>query len=236
VKNLIDLHTHSVLSKHGFSSLTENIEYAKRKGLKYYGISDHQNDEKGVGAHIYAFHNLRVLPKYVDDLRLLKGIECNMLEDGTIDKSGQMMSVFDYVICSLHGYMYKDQGYEKNTENYLKVLDDEDVLILGHIEDNRTPCDFEKVIKKAKELHKLVEFNNSSLGETSPREKVKENMLIMLDLCKKYNQPIIINSDAHVCYDVGETSRVDELIKESNFPINMILNYNEDLINEYLKK
>ncbi|MDO4197634.1 MAG: hypothetical protein Q4D13_01430 [Erysipelotrichaceae bacterium] len=63
-KSFVDLHTHSVLSKHAYSSLTENIEYAADNNLLYYGISEHQADQYGVGAHKYAFGNCkRITPK-----------------------------------------------------------------------------------------------------------------------------------------------------------------------------
>ena len=52
----------------------------------------------------------------------------------------------------------------------------------------------------------------------------------------KYDEPVIIGSDAHICYDVGEYELAYELLKEYKFPLNKVLNFNEDLIIEYFFK
>ena len=233
MENLIDLHTHSVLSTHGFSSLTENIEYALKKGLKYYGSSEHQFDNCGVGPHNFAFHNLRIVPTEINGMRFLKGCEFNILPDGSIDTSKVSKNHLDYGIASIHGYVYKDQGIELNTQAYLKALDNEFITIVGHLDDGHYPCDFEPIIKKAKELHKLIEINNTSLKPTTNRINSRNNLCKIIDLCIKYDEPVIINSDAHICYDVGQYELAQELLLGKGFPVNRILNFNEDLIKEY---
>lgn len=231
--NLIDLHTHSVLSTHAFSSLTENINSAKNKGLKYYGISEHQFDDKGVGAHAFAFHNLRIVPKYFGEMRFLRGCEFNILPDGSIDTSKLKKNHLDYGIASIHSYKYIDQDIEKTTNAYLKALDNKFINIIGHIDDGRYPVNFEPVIKKAKELHKLIEINNTSLKPTTNRLNSRENLKEVIKLCIKYDEPVIINSDAHICYDVGQFELANQLLEEMGYPKNRILNFNEDLIKEY---
>ena len=233
MNNLIDLHTHSVLSRHAYSTVTENIEWAVSKGLKYYGISEHQYDDKGVGPHYYAFSNLRTIPHIYKGMHILKGVEYNILIDGSLDADKIKLNRVDYGIASIHSYVYEDQGIEINTQNYLKVLENERVNILGHIDNGAVPCDFEKVIQRTKELHKLIELNNSSLQPWSSRTNAHDNMLEIIDLCIKYNQPVIINSDAHICYDVGNYELVDNLLNEKNFPNELVLNYNESLIKEF---
>ena len=57
----------------------------------------------------------------------------------------------------------------------------------------------------------------------------------MLNICKKYNQPIIMNSDAHIKYYVGKIDSVQKVVEDNGFPEELILNYSEDLIKEYLK-
>ena len=233
MKNLIDLHTHSVLSTHAFSSLTENIAVANQKGLKYYGISEHQYDDYGVGPHHFAFHNLRIVPKEINGTKFLRGCEFNILQDGSIESSKILRKHLDYGIASIHGYAYKDQGIELNTNAYLKALDNEFINIVGHADDGHYPVDFEPIVKKAKELHKLIEINNTSLKPTTNRINAYDNMIKLIKCCIKYDEPVIINSDAHICYDVGQYELALDLLNKLNYPLDRILNFNEDLIKEY---
>ena len=85
MKSIIDLHTHALASGHAYSTVKENIEYAKINGLKYYGLSDHGVNMPG-GPHLFYFQNLKVLPKEIDGVRILKGMEANIIDyDGNID-------------------------------------------------------------------------------------------------------------------------------------------------------
>lgn len=231
--NLIDLHTHSVLSTHGFSSLTENIDVALQKGLKYYGISEHQDDNLGIGAHQFSFHNLRIVPKEINGMIFLKGCEFNILPDGSIENENIQLKHIDYGIASIHSYKYKDQGLQLNTNAYLNALESDYIKILGHIDDGRYPADYNLIVKKAKDLHKVIEINNTSLKPTTNRINTKENLIKIIDCCKEYNEPIIINSDAHIKYDVGNYIEAYELLKECSFPNELIINFNESLIQEY---
>lgn len=232
--NLIDLHTHSVLSTHAFSSLTENIAEANRKGLKYLGSSEHQFDDKGVGIHPFAAHNLKSVPENINGTRFLKGLEFNIQLDGSIDTSSLKKSMLDYGIASLHSYVYHDQGIELNTKAYLNALDNEHITIIGHIDDGRYPTDYKQVIEKCKKVHKLIEINNSSLKPDNGRVNSRENYVKVIELCKELKQPVIINSDAHICYDVGNYELAYNLLKELYFPNELIVNFNENLILEYI--
>lgn len=234
MKNICDLHTHSVLSKHAYSSLTENIEYANSLGLKYYGIADHQYDSKDVGVHRYAIENLRVVPRVYNGTHILRGVEVNMLNDGSIDLIDPCRMNIDYAVCSLHKYAYGENlGIEKNTENYLKALDDKIVRILGHIDSDLFKCDYERVILKVIDKHKLVEINNSSLDPKGCRKNSRKNAISILEVCKKYNYPVILNSDAHIKYAIGNVDYCLDVVREVDFPIEKILNFNEELFLEY---
>ena len=54
MKSIIDLHTHALASGHAYSTVKENIEYAKINGLKYYGLSDHGVNMPG-GPHLFYY-------------------------------------------------------------------------------------------------------------------------------------------------------------------------------------
>lgn len=235
-KNLVDLHTHSVLSRHAYSSLTENIEYAISKGLKVYGISEHQPDSKGVGAHKYAFRNCaRLLENRFDNIQLLVGVELNILDED-FDVSGFDPSKLDYCIASMHKYVYSsDHTSEENTLNYIKACQTPYVTFLGHLDYSIFPCDYEKVVKAAKENDKLIELNNASLSPRGSRKGADKIDKIILEHCKNYNVPIIMGSDAHIKYDIGDVSYCINILEEVNFPKELIVNYNNDLLQKYFK-
>lgn len=235
MKNLIDIHTHSVLSLHAFSSLTENIEQAHKIGLKVYGISEHQYDNVGVGAHFYASNNTRVFPDYYEGMRVLKGIELNIL-DGHFDADKIRIEELDYCIASMHGYVYSSKHTSKeNTDNYIMACNTDYIKIIGHMDSSVYPCDYEAVILEAIKNNKLIELNNASLDPRGCRPGARENDKKILSLCAKHNCPIVVNSDAHIKYDVGNMESAFALLEEVNFPDELVVNYDLDLLNKYIK-
>ena len=70
--NKIDLHTHTVASGHAYSTLMDNIRAAKAKGMEIVGVSDHAPAMPG-STHEYHFSNQRVLPEFIEGIRVLKG-------------------------------------------------------------------------------------------------------------------------------------------------------------------
>ena len=79
-----------------------------------------------------------------------------------------------------------------------------------------------------------MEVNNSSLNPLSSRKHTRDNLITMLELCKEYEQPIIMNSDAHIFTDVGNREYSEQLIKEISFPEELIVNRSVDIFREYI--
>ena len=236
MKNLVDLHTHSDLCNHGFSSVTENIEYASSLGLQIYGISEHQPDKKGIGASNIVFHNgPRIIPDYYNGMRVLKGIELNILDDGSFDVSRFKVENLDYCIASIHGYVYDhNHTVKENTENYLRAIYTPYINILGHIDQPGFICDYEVVVKEAMKNNVLIELNEASLDPVGSRCGAREKDVEILGYCKKYNCPIILSSDAHIKYDIGKHDYSYELLKEMDFPDELIVNYDLDMLKKYI--
>lgn len=235
--NKIDLHSHSVLSRHAYSSLTENIEYASSIGLEVYGISEHQPDETNTGAHKYAFNNcIRIAPKEYNGTKILVGIELNIL-DGDFMTYGIKIDELSYAIASMHGYVYSitNHTYDDNTKNYIKACNTPYITFIGHLDYPAFPCDYEKIIKEACKNNKLIELNNSSLKPDGSRAGAKKIDYEILKYCMQYNCPIILGSDAHIKYEIGDVSLCNDLLEEVNFPDELVVNYNKDLFNKYFK-
>ena len=234
MKAIIDMHTHTVASGHAYSTIHENIQFAKKHGMKFLGTSDHGSTMTG-GPAEYFFHNLKVVPREMDGVKILRGMEANILDvNGNIDElDSKALDGLDYLIASLHIVCIEPSTKEDNTMAILNVMDKEKVKIIGHPDDARYELDYEAIVKKAKEKNILLEVNNSSLSPNTSREGARENILKYLELCKEYGVRIIMGTDSHICYDIGIFTHVEQFIEEINFPKELVINYWEDQIIEF---
>lgn len=76
---LSDLHTHSIVSGHGYSTLLENINYCKENGIKILGTSEHGPKMSG-SPHKWYFHNIQNIPRIINNIIILRGCEANILD------------------------------------------------------------------------------------------------------------------------------------------------------------
>ena len=231
---LIDTHTHTLASGHAYSTMNEMIQAAKDKGLKYLGITEHAPKMPGT-CHIFYFENLKVVPRQYEDLTLLLGAEANILDtDGTLDLYDDLLNRLDIIIASLHNPCYQNGTAIENTNAYLGAMKNPKVAIIGHPDDGRIPVDYEVLVREAKKHHVALEVNNSSLSPNSFRSNARENAMTYLSLCKEQGVPIIYGSDAHICYDVANFTFAKEVTDAIAFPKELIINYNQNLIDEYI--
>jgi putative hydrolase len=225
---LIDLHVHTISSGHAFSTLKENVEEAKAKGLKVLGISDHARTMGGT-AHSYYFDNMKVINEKIMGVKVLKGIEANILDTrGTIDVGTDLAQKLDYLIASLHLPCLKSGTSASNTAALVKAMDNPYVKIIGHPDDSRFLVDYEQVVQKAAAQKVVLEMNNSSLRPQSTRQNARKNQITYLQLCMQYQVRIILGSDAHIYYDVGAFHECLQLLKELDFPEKLVVNYDLD--------
>ncbi len=235
MKPIMDLHTHTMASGHGYSTLKENIEAAKERGLKALGLSEHGPAMPG-GPHIFFFSNYRCIPRQYGDLRLLCGIEANIMDyDGTLDVEDWILAGMDYVIASMHVPCCKPGTIEENTRGTIAAMKHPYVTIIGHPDDSRYLLNRKEVVLAAKEEGVAIEINNSSLNPKAARKNGKENILELLDYCKQYQVPVLLGTDSHICYTIGDFAETDKLLAEVMFPEELILNYDirnlEKLVN-----
>ena len=235
MKTLIDLHTHTIVSGHAYSTVQENVQAAKEKGLKYIGLSDHAPSMPG-GPHEFYFNNQYCIPDEINGVRVLKGIEANIMDyDGNIDVSEELAMNMDYLIISLHSPCIPGGTVEENTRAVIKAMNHNKVKVIGHLDDSRYMVDYDKVVSTAKEKNIALEINNSSLKPRSFRVGAKENIKALLAACKKYEAKVIMGSDAHISFDVGNFIYSEEAIQLNDFPKELVINYNEDLIEQLIK-
>lgn len=224
----MDLHTHTAASGHGYSTLKENIEAAKELGLKYLGLSEHGPAMPG-GPHVFFFSNYRCIPRHHGDLRLFCGVEANILDyEGNLDVEEEILRRMDYVIASMHTFCVRPGSLEENTRAAIRAMQNPYVKILGHPDDSRYPLDYELLVKTALEEKVALEVNNSSLNPQAARKGGRENIITLLNICKRYRAPVILGTDSHICYTVGRFEETFELIREVDFPEELILNGRQD--------
>lgn len=202
--SVLDLHTHTIVSGHAYSTLREMAKAASDKGLELLGITEHAPKMPGT-CHLFYFDNLRIVPRELYGIELVLGSEVNILDaKGTVDLPQKTMEKLDIIIASLHTPCMEPGSRQENTEAYLNVMKNPCVNIIGHPDDGRYEVDYEALVQGAKEYGKILELNNHSMDPDCSRSNAVENDTIMLNYCKKYQVPVVMDSDAHFDTLIGE--------------------------------
>ena len=230
MKYLSDLHTHSIVSGHAYTTLLENINYCAEKGIKILGTSEHAPSMPGA-PHYWYFGNMKVVPRVINGVTILRGCEANILDiDGSLDMTDESSRNLDYMIASFHEPVFKPKSKEENTEAILNVMDKYDkVEILGHLGNPNYELDYEAIVKKAKEKNIMIEINNSSLLGSS-RVGSDVNCKKVALLCREIGTKVILTSDSHINTCIGVFNKGIELLEEIQMPKELIMNDPEKLI------
>lgn len=232
-----DPHTHSVASGHvSKSTIADLAKKAASLGFSMLGITDHGPATMCSGKAAY-FRNLAYAPKKRCGIDILYGVELNILDDkGTVDLNDEILTNLDYAIISMHLPNIKPGTVEENTFAYVNAMAHPKVKIVGHCEDTRYPVDYEALVIAAKHYGIALEINNSSLSPEGYRGDVKENVRIILNLCKKYQHPVVLSSDSHGVKHVGDFQYALEMVHECDFPTGLILNYSAKRFKSFIEK
>lgn len=236
MNSIIDLHTHTIDSGHGYSTLKENIEAAKEAGLVLLGLSEHGPAMPG-GPHEFFFSNYKCIPRQHGNLRLLCGIEANIVDhEGGLDLPERLLQKMDYVIASMHVPCVTPGSREENTRASIRAMQNPYVKILGHPDDARYPLDYEELVRAAKEEQVLLEINNSSLHPQSARKGGRENITALLSCCMRYQVPVLMGTDSHICYTIGKFDAALTLLSEVGFPEELVWNDKPERVLARLEK
>ena len=161
------LHCHSLYSD-GKASIADMANAAKERGWSYLGVTDHSQSAFYAGGlsreRVLAQHDeIDELNATLENFRVLKGIEADILADGRLDYDDDILDRFDFVIGSIHSRFSMDGP--AMTERILRALDDPRLTILAHPTGrlllSRAPyaMDLDAVLEKAAEQHVAVELN-----------------------------------------------------------------------------
>jgi putative hydrolase len=232
----LDMHTHTLASGHAFSTLQEMAQAASDKGLKLLGITEHTPGIPGTCDLIY-FRNLHVVPRQMYGIELMLGAEINILDkDGNIDADETLMKLLDLRIAGIHSLCYEPGTREENTQGMIRVIRHPYIQIICHPGDGTAQLDFEPIVLASKEWGTLLEINNSSLKTTRNKVDARDNNLEILRLCKQYEVPVILGSDAHISFDIANYGYLYPLLQETEFPEALIVNRSVEVFRNHLKR
>ena len=163
-----DLQVHSNWTD-GQNSICEMAEQAKKNSLEYIVISDHSRylammgglDEEGL---LRQKEEIDQVNGEVEGITVLQGVELNILKDGTLDVSDQILKKLEVVSAGIHSHF--DMSREEMTKRFLKAVENPNVDIIVHPTarqiQKREPIqlDIEKVIETAREAETILDVDS----------------------------------------------------------------------------
>lgn len=192
-----DLHMHSDWSD-GAPSVAEIFEAARHKGYEYVAITDHSHTLPITGG--LNGEKLSRQGKLIEELnqnasgpRILKGIEVEILKDGSLDLSDSDLEKLDIVVASIHSYFRLDVA--EQTERLLKVMANPNVDIIGHMTGriykrrDAYDLDLERILNAAACHNKVLEINAQPDRLDIDEEIARRALSLGIKLA--------VNSDAH---------------------------------------
>ena len=241
-----DVHTHTIYSRHAYSTIGECVRVAAEAGLELLGSTDHfgamlfpTNDAR----NFQHFINFGIWPRVWDGVVVLHGCEADIMDlEGHLfgwnvpvgcDITQKPLAapttlkdfVFrgaDYAIASIHNTApMAGASLAATTQMYVNVLEDPKVLILGHVGRSGVPFDLDEVLTVAKEKGKLIEINEHSLEGRHAKE-ARGRCLAIAERCAELGVMVSTATDAHIYPSVGQFGRVRALLDEVHFPQELV--------------
>lgn len=162
------LHNHSTYSD-GKHTLEEMAVYCKELGYQYLGISDHSQ----TATYANGLQEFRVkkqqeeieqLNKKLTPFRIFKGIESDILTDGSLDYKEEVLKSFDFIVASIHSGFNMDM--EKATARLITAIENPYTTILGHMTGRLLlrregyPVDHRRIIDACAANKVIIEINS----------------------------------------------------------------------------
>ncbi len=197
-----DLHAHTTATD-GKATLEQMAHAARALGYQYLAITEHSKkvamagglDAQKLGRHIERIDRLN---QELDDFVLLKGVEVDILEDGSLDLPDEILSKLDFRICSVH--YYQNLSRQRQTERILRAIHNPLCNILGHptgrLIDKRRPyeVDIQRIMQAARETGCVMELN-------AQPDRLDLNDL-HCRMAKQMGVKVAISTDAHSTTDL----------------------------------
>ena len=161
------LHNHSKYSD-GMNTLAQMANRCRELGYSYFGICDHSQSAfyaNGMKPETVLEQQLEIdeLNNKMASFKIFKGIESDILNDGSLDYKKEILETFDFVVASIHSNLKMDQ--EKATARLLKAIENPFTTILGHptgrllLSREGYPIDHKKIIEACAANGVAIELN-----------------------------------------------------------------------------
>jgi DNA polymerase (family 10) len=219
------LHCHTDASD-GSETLETMAKATLEQGYEYFGVADHSKSAHYAGGlsveQIKQQHREadRLNKKFGQRFRILKGIESDILTDGSLDYADDVLATFDFVVASIHGGFKKDR--KAQTERLLRAIANRYTTIIGHMTGRqlqRRPgyeVDVEKVLRACAKHDVVVEINAHPWR---------------LDLDWRWHQAALdfgcmmsINPDAHSIRELNHIHWGVQMARKGGVPPDRVLN------------
>ncbi|MFA5700504.1 MAG: phosphatase [Desulfuromonas sp.] len=230
----VDIHVHSVASGHAFSTVEEIVAGARKRGLEGVAITDHGPALPG-GPHLYHFMALRFIPPVMDGVRVLRGVEANILGGGKLDLEENALHQLDIVLAGLHaGCGYSGASVAEHTRAILQVMEHPEVDIISHPGNPVYPVDYGAIVEQAVRTGTALEINSSSFSIS--RTNSAPNCLEIARLCAEKGALVAIGSDAHISSAVGEFTDAVAALNHAGVKPQQVVNRNLATLLAFLQR
>ena len=204
-----DLHMHTEATD-GRDTIRQMAEAALARGLAYIAITDHSKnlamtnglDDARALAHIKRIREIdaELQQELKGKIRILPGIEVDILADGSLDLDDSTLAQMDIVVASVHSHF--NQPSDEMTGRVLRAIENPHVRILGHPTGRKVlgrepySINIDTVLKHAAKLGVAVEHNASPA-----RADLND---LHLRLAKRHGCKIVVNTDAHATEELDQ--------------------------------
>lgn len=230
---VLDTHVHTIACNHAYSTISESAKVASEKGLKLICITEHGPEIPG-GPHHFYFGNIRVVPTELYGVKILKGIESNIMDhNGKLDLRKEYEDKMEIILAGLHHMVLPPSSKKDDTRAVIKTMENEMVDIIVHIGNPAYSIDYDEVLKVAKDTNTFIEINNSSFVHS--RAGSYNNCRYVAEKCALWDIPVSLGSDSHFAVDVGDFTEALAMLDSIDFPKEkLVINYSEEKFLKYL--
>lgn len=229
----VDLHMHTVASTHAYSTLRDYVQQAQTCGVKLLAITDHGPDMADAPHH-WHFINMRIWPRLVDGVGILRGIEANIKNtDGEIDCTGPMLDSLDLIIAGFHEPVFAPQDQQTHTQAMIATMASGNVHIISHPGNPKYPVDIQAIAEAAAKYQVALEINNSSFIHS--RKGSEANCRAIAAAVRDAGGWVALGSDSHTAFSLGDFTECRKVLDDVNFPEERILNVSPRRLLDFLE-
>lgn len=229
----VDTHTHTLASSHAYSTIHDYIAEAKRKGIVLFATTDHGPDMADA-PHAWHFINSRVIPRMVDGVGILRGIEANIKDEfGEIDCNEKMLNELDIVLAGFHEQVFAPKDRDTNTRAMINAMKKGLVHVITHPGNPKFPVDIHAIAEAAAKYNVALEINNSSFLHSRVGSDV--NCTAIAKAVRDAGGWVSMGSDSHIAYSLGDLEMSQAILDDVDFPADRVLNHSPRVLLDFLE-